>query len=94
MLPEAVANVQIGDSRTLDINIPAGTEDGQSLRLKGKACRALAAHRQVMPCRGKVEPHPFFTRKGQDLHLELPVSLGEAVLGRPFRCRHSMARFP
>lgn len=74
--------VQIGDGRTLDINIPAGTEDGQGLRLKGQGLPGFGgappgdAYVEV-----KVEPHPFFTRKGQDLHLELPVSLGEAVLG-------------
>ena len=74
--------VQIGDGRTLDLNIPPGTEDGQSLRLKGQGLPGFGgappgdAYVEV-----KVEPHPFFTRKGKDLHLELPVSLAEAVLG-------------
>ena len=29
----------------------------------------------------EVRPHPLFTRKGDDIHVELPISLGEAVLG-------------
>src|SRR5699024_8228343 len=74
--------VQIGDGRTLDINIPPGTEDGQSLRLKGQG---LPGYGGAPPgdafVEMKVEPHPFFTRKARDLHLEMPVSLAEAVLG-------------
>jgi len=74
--------VQIGEERTLDITIPPGTEDGQTLRLKGQGLPGFGgappgdAYVEV-----KVEPHPHFTRKGKDLHLELPVSLVEAVLG-------------
>lgn len=74
--------VQIGEERTLDITIPPGTEDGQTLRLKGQGLPGFGgappgdAYVEV-----KVEPHPHFTRKGKDLHLELPVSLAEAVLG-------------
>ncbi|HLS67707.1 MAG TPA: J domain-containing protein [Kiloniellales bacterium] len=74
--------VQIGEGRTLDINIPAGIEDGQSLRLKGQGLPGVGgaasgdAYVEV-----KVDPHPYFTRKGRDLHLELPVTLAEAVLG-------------
>lgn len=74
--------VQIGEDRTLDITIPPGTEDGQTLRLKGQGLPGFGgapagdAYVEV-----KVEPHPFFTREGKDLRLELPVTLGEAVLG-------------
>lgn len=74
--------VQIGEERTLDITIPPGTEDGQTLRLKGQGLPGFGgappgdAYVEV-----KVEPHPHFTRKGKDLHLELPISLTEAVLG-------------
>jgi curved DNA-binding protein CbpA len=74
--------VQIGEGRTLDITIPPGTEDGQTLRLKGQGLPGFGgapagdAYVEV-----KVEPHPFFTRKDKDLQLDLPVSLVEAVLG-------------
>lgn len=74
--------VQIGDGRTLDINIPAGTEDGQTLRLKGQGLPGFGgAPAGDAYVEMKVEPHPYFTRKGKDLHLDLPVSLAEAVLG-------------
>lgn len=68
--------------RQLDLDIPAGASDGQVLRVRG----------QGMPGQGgapagdlfveiSVEPHPFFRRDGDDIHLELPVTLKEAVLG-------------
>jgi len=70
------------DGKTLDVTIPPGTEDGQTLRLKGQGLPGMGggpagdAFIEI-----KVEPHAFFTRQGDDIHLELPVSLPEAVLG-------------
>jgi DnaJ-class molecular chaperone len=74
--------LNLADGKTLDVTIPAGTEDGQTLRLKGQGQPGIgggpagdafiAIH---------IRPHPFFTRVGDDIHLELPVSLSEAVLG-------------
>jgi DnaJ-class molecular chaperone len=86
-LPEAVLGakkrVTLGDGRTLDLTIPPGTEDGQTLRLKGQGGPGIGegapagdAYIEV-----KVRPHPFFTRKGRDIHVEVPVTLQEAVLG-------------
>jgi DnaJ-class molecular chaperone len=70
------------DGSVLDVNIPAGTRDEQILRLRGKGRPGIGggppgdALIEV-----EVRPHPFFTRKGDDVHVELPVSLAEAVLG-------------
>ncbi|MCG8693298.1 MAG: J domain-containing protein [Minwuiales bacterium] len=70
------------DGKTLDVRIPPGIEDGQQIRLKaqgdpgpggGPAGDALI---EVT-----VEPHTLYTRKGLDIHVELPVTLQEAVLG-------------
>jgi DnaJ-class molecular chaperone len=66
----------------LDVTIPPGIEQGQILRLKGKGGAGVGggpsgdALIEVL-----VAPHPFFRRDGDDIHLELPVSLPEAVLG-------------
>lgn len=66
----------------LDVTIPPGIEDGQVLRLKGKGEPGFGggptgdARIEV-----HVMPHPLFRRDGQNIHLELPVSLAEAVLG-------------
>jgi DnaJ-class molecular chaperone len=70
------------DGSVLDVNIPAGTREGQILRLRGKGRPGIGGG---PPGDALIEidvrPHPFFTRKGDDIHVELPVSLGEAVLG-------------
>lgn len=69
------------DGKTLDITIPPGTEDGQTLRLKGQGMPGMGGPPGDAFIEVKVEPHPFFTREGNDIHLELPVTLPEAVLG-------------
>jgi DnaJ-class molecular chaperone len=78
----AKKRLTLTDGKTLDVTIPPGTEDGQTLRLKGQGLPGMGsgpagdAFIEV-----RVEPHPLFTRQGNDIHLELPVSLPEAVLG-------------
>lgn len=74
--------VTVADGRSIDIAVPAGIDSGQTLRLKGQGPRAP---RGVAPgdlyLEIEVEPHPFFQRKERDIHVELPVTLTEAVLG-------------
>lgn len=74
--------VTLADGRSIDVAIPAGIESGQTLRLKGQGPRAP---RGIAPgdlyLEIEVEPHPFFQRKERDIHVELPVTLTEAVLG-------------
>ena len=78
----AKKRVVLADGKTLDVGIPPGTEDGQTLRLKGQGMPGLGgappgdAFVEV-----RVQPHPTFTRQGNDIHVELPVTLPEAVLG-------------
>ena len=78
----AKRQVTMPDASVLDVSIPAGTRDGQILRLRGKGTAGLNGG---PPGDALVEiavrPHRIFTRKGDDIHLELPISLREAVLG-------------
>jgi DnaJ-class molecular chaperone len=66
----------------LDVTIPAGLEDGQVLRLRGKGGAGLGGG---PPGDALIEvhvmPHAWFRRDGNDIQIELPVSLAEAVLG-------------
>ncbi len=78
----AKKRIRLADGKTLDINLTPGTEDGQTLRLKGQG----QAGRNQAPAgdaliRVQVSPHRFFLRHGRDIHLELPITLKEAVLG-------------
>ena len=74
---ERVLELQGTDGKTkrLTVKIPAGVRDGQRIRLAGQAAGG-DLYLQV-----KVKPHPLFTRDGDDLRLELPVALHEALLG-------------
>ncbi len=74
--------VFIRDSRSLDIAIPPLTEDGQTLRLKGQgdAGRNGGLYGDML-VEVTVEPHPLFTRRDLDIHMTLPVTVPEAVLG-------------
>ncbi len=74
--------VSLSEGRTLDINIPAGVESGQVLRLKGQG----GAGSQGGPAGDalvelSIRPHSLFRREGQDIHMDLNVSLTEAVEG-------------
>ena len=70
------------DGGTLDVRIPPGMVEGQVMRLRGKGA----------PGTGKggpgdalieieVKPHRLFSRHGDDIYLELPITISEAVLG-------------
>ncbi|NQW10998.1 MAG: DnaJ domain-containing protein [Alphaproteobacteria bacterium] len=83
---EAVAGVKkrvtLSDGKVINLTIPPATEDGNTLRLKGQGKPA----RNGRPVGDaylelQVEPHPQFRRAGRDIHLDLPISLREAVLG-------------
>jgi curved DNA-binding protein len=70
--------VQVGDRR-LEVKLPAGVETGSKIRLSGKAGSGPDAGDLYLIA--KVKPHPVFTRNGPDLTRELPITLGEAILG-------------
>lgn len=76
----AKKRVTMPDGRTLDLTIPAGFEDGQTLRLKGQGEKAPGGAGDVY-VEVKVKPHAVFERRGDDIHTEAPISLKEAVLG-------------
>jgi DnaJ-class molecular chaperone len=67
---------------TLDVKIPPGIEEGQVLRLRGKGGPGLGtggAGDALVEI--SIKPHRFFKREGDDIHVEVPVSLSEAVAG-------------
>jgi len=78
----AKKRLTLSDGKTLDINIPPGTVDGQSLRLKGQGLpgQGGAPNGDAYVEIG-VKPHAYFEREGSDILLECPISLGEAVVG-------------
>jgi DnaJ-class molecular chaperone len=77
-----VQRLTMPDGRTLDVTIPAGLQDGHVLRLRGQGHPGFgggAAGDALVEV--SVSPHKLFKRVGDDVHIVLPVSLQEAVLG-------------
>ncbi|MFZ1430645.1 MAG: J domain-containing protein [Geminicoccaceae bacterium] len=78
----AMKRLTLPDGSVIDVAIPPGARDGQTLRLRGKGRPGTGSG---PPGDALIEihirPHHFFTRRGDDIHLEVPISLAEAVIG-------------
>lgn len=68
--------------RKLDVNIPAGVRDGSRIRVGGQGGGGAAGGaRGDLFLRVRVGAHPFWERKEDDLHCEVPITFAEAALG-------------
>ena len=72
--------VTLADGKTLDLKLPAGVETGTQMKLAGKGEQGPGGAGDAI-LTIEVQPHKFFTRDGDDVRLELPITLAEAVLG-------------
>ncbi len=78
----AVRRITFGDGKTLEVTIPKGAADGQTLRLRGQGHpgRSGGASGDVL-IELALKRHPVFRAEGADLHMDLPISIPDAVLG-------------
>ena len=82
----ASKTITLPQGGTLNVTIPAGVEDGQILRLRGKGAPSQGegppgdALVQIV-----VKPHRYFTREGDDILIDLPITVKEAALGAEVR---------
>lgn len=78
--------IKLPDGKSIDVSIPQGTRDRQTLRLKGQGMPGIGggpsgdAFVEI-----HVSPHAFFQRKDDNIHVEVPVTLSEAILGGQIR---------
>ncbi len=78
----AIRHITMANGKRLKIAVPVGTDDGRVLRLKGQGMAGFGggadgdALVEVI-----VDAHPIFRRIGNDIHVDVPVTLSEAVLG-------------
>jgi DnaJ-class molecular chaperone len=80
----ATRRLTLPDGRVLDVKIPPGTREGQVLRLRGQGgVGSTKARSGDALIEIHIAPHRIFRRDGDDIRLELPISLSEAVLGGP-----------
>ena len=68
------------DGEVIDVRIPAGIRDGQSVRVRGKDQRSPAGNGDLL-VKVSVKPHAFFAREGNNIRIHLPVGFAEAALG-------------
>jgi DnaJ-class molecular chaperone len=72
--------VTLSSGKTVDIKLPKGVEDGTKIRLAGQGIAGPGGNGDAIVTI-EIKPHRFYRRDGNDIRLDLPVSLDEAVLG-------------
>lgn len=71
-----------GARETIKVKIPPGVQPGQRIRVRGKGQSGVgagAAGDMYIVC--SIQPHPYFTRIGNDIYLDVPITVTEACLG-------------
>jgi DnaJ-class molecular chaperone len=83
-LEDAIAGakrrIAFSDGRTIDVTIPKGAYDGQILRLRGQGAPGRSGSGDAL-IELTLRPHPLYRREGDNLVMEVPVSVPDAVLG-------------
>lgn len=80
--PKCRGKKRVNVTKTLEVSIPAGVNTGERIRLSGKGGAGTnGGPNGDVYLEFKVKSHPIFERDGNDIILELPVTLTEAVLG-------------
>ena len=77
----ATKRLSLPNGKSLDVNIPPGINDGQTVRLKGQGGPGPGGRAGDALIEVKIRPHATFRREGRDIYAAVPISLGEAVAG-------------
>lgn len=72
--------IAFSDGRTIDVTIPKGAQEGQTLRLKGQGAPGRSGPGDAF-IEIAIKPHAVFRREGDSLVMDLPVTFYDAVLG-------------
>ncbi len=72
--------ITLEDGKTIDLSLPKGVEEGTQMRLSGKGRPGPGGNGDAIVTI-HINPHPFYERDGDNITLELPISLKEAVEG-------------
>ncbi len=79
--------IGFSDGRALEVTIPKGAVDGQTLRLKGQGAQGRGGAFGDALIELRVRPHPAYRAEGSDLVMDLPVSAPDAILGGKVEAR-------
>jgi molecular chaperone DnaJ len=78
----------VTERRRVKIRVPAGIEDGGRIRLRGKGEAGVAGGPPGdLLLTVRIKPHRFFRREGLDVHVTVPVTVAQAILGAKIRVR-------
>jgi curved DNA-binding protein len=72
----ATKTIRLPSGENLQINIPAGTHEGQKIRLAGRGPQGSDMYLKI-----RIKEHPLYQREGNDLYMEIPITPWEAALG-------------
>ncbi|MEH6790456.1 J domain-containing protein [Parasphingorhabdus sp.] len=72
--------ITLEDGKTIDLSLPKGVEEGTQMRLSGKGRQGPGGNGDAIVTI-HINPHPFYKRDGDNIVLELPITLKEAVEG-------------
>lgn len=72
--------IMLQDGKAIDVKLPAGLESGMQIRLAGKGQQGPGGAGDALVTI-EIRPHPFFRREGDDVRVDLPITLREAMLG-------------
>lgn len=74
--------IELQEGKKLDVDLPSGSVDGDSLRLRGQGMPGVGGGPAGDAfIRINVDNHPYFERDDLDIHVDVPITLSEAVLG-------------
>ena len=76
--------ITLQDGKTIDLKLPAGVETGTQMKLSGKGQPGPGGAGDAI-ITIEIQPHAHFTRDGDNVRLDLPLTLGEAVKGGPVK---------
>lgn len=76
----ASQRIALADGKAIDLKLPAGVEDGTQMRLSGKGEPGPGGPGDALVTI-VIEPHPWFRRDGDNVRLDVPISLDEALFG-------------
>jgi DnaJ-class molecular chaperone len=82
----ATRRIQFSDGRTLDVAIPKGATNGQTIRLRGQGTAGRTEPGDAL-IELRIAPHPVFRVDGADLTMDLAISVPDAILGGKVECQ-------
>jgi DnaJ-class molecular chaperone len=77
--------ITLADGKAINLKLPAGVEDGTMMRLKDKGHPGTGGNGDGLVM-VEVGSHPFFRREGDNIRMDLPITLDEAVRGAKVKC--------